>query len=178
LVNAMLSGGLVAIDIQTGERFTAEYVGGICFFCEKDIDKERPVCFHLSDLYRDKSRVREDKPIYCGDMHQKRFFTNRDRVLDRVDTIKEKMFLLAEVEAYEQAHGLGPLPHAPESAEALAETLRAAGITEAGMIARMVKAAFPETTLPEIGALVTGKPDDKGNRAANTKAAQRALNPK
>lgn len=111
-------------------------------------------------------------------MHQKRFFTNRDRVLDRVDTIKEKMFLLAEVEAYEQAHGLGPLPHAPESAEALAETLRAAGITEAGMIARMVKAAFPETTLPEIGALVTGKPDDKGNRAANTKAAQRALNPK
>lgn len=97
----------------------------------------------------------------------------------KAQRIQDARFRLSEVEAYEQAHGLGPLPHKPESAEALAETLRAAGITDAGMVARMVKAAFPETNLVELGLLVAGEEKAKDmTPAAATKAAQRALKSK
>lgn len=110
LVEAMLTGGLVAVDIHTKERFTANSVGGKCFFCEKDINEGRPVCFYRSELFTNKrlSSYIEDRPIYCGELHDTRFLTNRDRVLYRVDTSKERMFFLADVEAYEQDHGLGP----------------------------------------------------------------------
>lgn len=113
-------------------------------------------------------------PPTCGDD----FKSHRKK-----QRIEQARFKLSEVEAYEQTHGLGPLPHKPESAEALAETLRAAGITDAGMVARMVKAAIPETSLIEIGALLVDKEDDaakkkSSNGSATIKRAQRALKSK
>lgn len=83
-------------------------------------------------------------------------------------------FFLLEVEVYEQTHGLGPLAHKPESAEALAETLRAAGITDAGMIARMIMSAYPMNERA-LGALMRGEKDDDGNKSANIKTARRLL---
>jgi hypothetical protein len=104
---------------------------------------------------------------------------NKWREPARKDRIGTAVFFMAEVEAYEQAHGLGPLPHAPVTAEALVDTLRAAGITDAGMIARMVKAAFPETNHVELGLLLAGEEKAKKMKPyAATKTAQRALKSK
>jgi len=180
LVDAMLSEELHPVDLETGLKgFDGQ--DDTCFYCDKwrvnrftvcsDGSEYEPSLFPLPPVAPGSSAP---APIivHCH------YFDDYERAHYRAKRARSSTFSLAEVEAYEQTHGLGPLPHAPANAEALVDTLRAAGITDAGMIARMVKAAFPETTLPEIGALVTGKPDDKGNRAANTKAAQRALNPK
>ena len=180
LVAAMLSQELNPVDQETGVKGFDQWED-VCFYCDKERVNRFTVCSDGSEY--EPSGILPKPPVSPGSSTPAPVvvrcqFENLERAAYRVSLATRATFLLAEVEAYEQAHGLGPFPHAPETAEALAETLRAAGITDAGMIARMVKAAFPETTLPEIGALLTGKPNDKGNRAANTKAAQRALNPK
>lgn len=184
LVDAMLSGELIAIDKKTSDRHVQE--NDRCFFCNQNLQGDGfDICIMTEDEFE--RGVHYYHTIdevhyyvrYCRDVSPgMEIMTNEYRTAYRVEIAMQSDFFMHDVEAYEQAHGLGPRPHKPATAEALAETLRAAGITDAGMIARMVKAAFPETTLPEIGALVTGKPDDKGNRSANTKAAQRALKSK
>jgi hypothetical protein len=181
LVDAMRSKKLHSVNWETGVKgFDVDREE--CLYCDKWPVNGYTVCSDGSE--REPSPGTSIPPVAPGSSAPEalivrcRFDADHERGAWRARVARASIFAFAEVEAYEQARGLGPLPHAPESAEALAETLRAAGITDAGMVARMVKAAFPETTLPKIGVLVTGKPDDKGNRAANIKAAQRALNPK
>jgi hypothetical protein len=107
-------------------------------------------------------------------MTEKKLMTTEKRATYRIEKAMKAAFYLSEVEAYEQAHGLGPLPHKPETAEALAETLRAAGITDAEMIARMIMASFPMTER-KLGALMRGEADDDSHEAGNVKAARRLL---
>lgn len=165
LVAAMLSGELVAVD-EYGNPFTREV--DQCFFCCKEISDHKPTVCYVSDDWAE---------VHCHSISY--FSSGQERTKARFSGLKDHVFFMPEVEAYEQAHGLGPLPHKPETAEALAETLRAAGITDAGMIARMVKAAFPETKQVELGLLLAGgeRAKDMSPEAA-IKTAQRAMKAK
>ncbi|UTF49406.1 hypothetical protein NLA06_12650 [Desulfomicrobium sp. ZS1] len=139
-VGVVLSKGLTAVDLGTGKRFewketdrrTPQNSVAQCFFCTKLGDN--PVCYNTfwEDPY-------SDEDVLCSSVDWEMADGGRDYW--RIDFVKRLCFNISEVQAYEQAHGLGPLPHKPDTAEALAETLRAAGITDAEMVARMVKAA-------------------------------------
>jgi hypothetical protein len=176
LVEAVLTGGLLAIeDISTGERHTAK--NDKCFFCTESLEQPQ-ACLITEDEFAPGVQLYgsdEFATLYCTYCYDENpGMTPEVRTSYRVKKVNELNFRLPEVEAYEQAHGLGPLPHKPETAEALSETLRAAGITDASIRAKMISAAF-ELPLRELGAIMTGKPDDDGNSAANIKTAQRLL---
>jgi hypothetical protein len=170
LVDAMRLGGLVAEDPDSGKRFVpSSCVSGgeeDCFFCSKPVQWAQ-VCYKVKG-----PEAEEYTPVFCEDLRPD--LSEANRTQERITKALGASFRLSNVEAYEQAHGLGPLPHKPETAEALAETLRATGITDAGMIARMVMAAFPMKER-ELGALMRGEPDDDSHKAGNVKAARRLL---
>ena len=192
LVDFILWGDLVAVDVESGSDVTPTY--DRCLFCTKflthsdgetDPRLQPTICeiftpeeAALSGFTKSNetpSAIFDDGRYvyYCRDVRNDSPGWE-DVVKERVEFARMAFFSMNQVEELEQSIGWGPFPHSPQNGLALNETLRAAGITDAAMRARMINAAF-ELPLRELGAIMTGKPDDDGNSAANIKTAQRLL---
>lgn len=168
LLDIMRAGTLLPKDILRGRYQTAD--SNPCLYCNMEPERKgfhSVPCPHGTSVAQTLGSLCSQE-LTCTDWEPSQ----------KIKRLHEANFILSEVEAYEQAHGLGPLPHKPEDTKALKETLRKAGITEECMLARMLKAAFPATTLRALGSILSDNPDDDSRESANKKAAQRALKPK
>lgn len=127
LVEAILSGGLAAVNIKTGIKFSEDTISvweygrdGKCFFCTKPIEW-LTVCHSVRQaLHPDKH-----KNIFCDALRPE--LTENIRTEERIQKAMELHFLFSEVEAYEKAHGLASSAEqgatAPQAIENCAEPL-------------------------------------------------------
>ena len=110
LVEAILSGGLVAVNIKTGIKFSEDTIPSWghgntdrCFFCTKPIE-------WLTVCYSVRQALHPDKynNIFCNALRPG--LTEDIRTEERIKKAMELHFLFSEVESYEKAHELGSVP--------------------------------------------------------------------
>ena len=164
LVEAILSKGLVPVDLDTGKRFewkdgesrTAKNSLECCFFCDKS--GSNPVCYYTWKTDENPFGDPPSIPIYCSDVDGEMSDGWRGNYL--VFKSKQFNFSVAEVEAYEQAHSLGPKSNAQEDS-GRARCARPNGwITGEEIIRRWNAMPFELYGPMERGELVPVRPED------------------
>jgi|GEM_PF-3522115 len=125
LVNAMIAGELVAVNPKTGVRFSPDLFapsewgrGAKCFFCTKPVEWGQ-VCYQhktrnpdVKSVYDPNAFSGEIVSVTCDDVRP--YLTETMRADEKIATAMLAEFYFCEVEAYEQAHGLGPASEKPQ----------------------------------------------------------------